>query len=40
MHAVLEYAYEDNYLQTRKKYRADHLRAAWAAVERGDLLLG
>ncbi|MET1085567.1 MAG: hypothetical protein ABWY04_22060, partial [Arthrobacter sp.] len=40
MHAVLEYTYEDNYLQTREKYRADHLRAAWEAVERGELLLG
>lgn len=40
MHAVLEYTYEDNYLQTREKYRSDHLRAAWEAVERGDLLLG
>jgi uncharacterized protein YciI len=40
MHAVLEYAYEDNYLQTREKYRPDHLKAAWEAVERGELLLG
>jgi len=40
MHAVLEYTYEDNYLETRGKYRADHLRAGWEAVERGELLLG
>jgi uncharacterized protein len=40
MHAVLEYTYEDNYLQTREKYRAVHLKAAWEAVERGELLLG
>lgn len=40
MHAVLEYTYEDNYLQTREAHRPDHLRAAWEAVERGDLLLG
>ena len=40
MHAVLEYTYEDNYLQTREKYRSDHLRTAWEAVERGKLLLG
>lgn len=40
MHAVLEYTYEDNYLETREKYRADHLRAGWEAVERGELLLG
>lgn len=40
MHAVLEYTYEDNYLETREKYRAVHLTAAWEAVERGELLLG
>ncbi|MFE5837403.1 YciI-like protein [Arthrobacter sp. NPDC056493] len=40
MYAVLEYVYEENYLQTREAHRADHLRAAWEAVERGDLLLG
>ena len=40
MHAVLEYTYEDNSLETREKYRADHLRAGWEAVERGELLLG
>lgn len=40
MHAVLEYTYEDNYLETREKYRAIHLKAAWEAVERGELLLG
>jgi len=40
MHAVLEYSYEDNYLETRDRYRAEHLKAAWEAVERGELLLG
>ncbi|WP_411376411.1 YciI-like protein [Arthrobacter sp. MPF02] len=40
MHAVLEYTYEDNYLETRENYRSVHLKAAWAAVERGELLLG
>ncbi|NUU32688.1 YciI-like protein [Arthrobacter sp. C9C5] len=40
MHAVLEYSYADNYLQTRAKFRPDHLKAAWEAVERGDLWLG
>ncbi|CAN7243672.1 YciI-like protein [Arthrobacter sp. LjRoot78] len=40
MHAVLEYLYDDNYLQTREKYRSVHLKAAWEAVERGELLLG
>jgi uncharacterized protein len=37
---VLEYSYEDNYLETRDKYRACHLSAAWEAVEEGELLLG
>lgn len=40
MHAVLEYTYEDNYLETREKYRALHLKEAWEAVKRGELLLG
>jgi len=40
MHAVLEYTYSDNYLESRGQYRADHLRAGWEAVERGELLLG
>ncbi|MFC9352589.1 YciI-like protein [Arthrobacter sp. NPDC057013] len=40
MHAVLEYNYRDSYLQSREKYRPDHLKAAWEAVERGELLLG
>ncbi|GAB3599151.1 YciI-like protein [Microbacterium tumbae] len=40
MHAVLEYTYGDDYLTARETFRADHLRAAWAAVERGELLLG
>lgn len=40
MHAVLEYTYADDYLQTREQYRSDHLRLGWEAVERGELLLG
>jgi uncharacterized protein YciI len=40
MHAVLEYTYADNYLETREKYRPVHLTAALEAVERGELLLG
>ncbi|ABK02423.1 conserved hypothetical protein [Arthrobacter sp. FB24] len=40
MHAVLEYTYADDYLETRGKYRSDHLKAGWEAVERGELLLG
>lgn len=40
MHAVLEYTYADDYLETREQYRGVHLKAAWEAVERGELLLG
>lgn len=40
MHAVLEYTYADDYLETREQYRGLHLKAAWAAVERGELMLG
>lgn len=36
MHAVLEYTYADDYMESREL----HLKAAWEAVERGDLLLG
>lgn len=40
MHAVLEYTFGDDYLQVRETYRSAHLVEAWAAVERGELLLG
>ena len=40
MHAVLEYTYGDDYLEAREAHRAAHLAAAWAAVERGELVLG
>ncbi|MFJ2978860.1 MULTISPECIES: YciI-like protein [unclassified Curtobacterium] len=40
MHAVLEYTYVDDYLERRDAFRQQHLRAAWAAAERGELLLG
>ncbi|MEO5321152.1 YciI-like protein [Arthrobacter sp. CC3] len=40
MHAVLEYTFADNYLESREAYRGVHLKAAWQAVERGELLLG
>ncbi|WP_431278243.1 YciI-like protein [Leifsonia poae] len=39
-HAVLEYTYGDDYLEAREEYRAAHLEVAWAAVDRGDLVLG
>jgi uncharacterized protein len=40
MHAVLEYTYVDDYLERRDAFRQQHLTAAWAAAERGELLLG
>jgi uncharacterized protein YciI len=40
MHAVLEYTYVDDYLARRDAFRQQHLTAAWAAAERGELLLG
>ncbi|MBP2266234.1 uncharacterized protein YciI [Pseudarthrobacter sp. PvP004] len=40
MHAVLEYTYGDDYLHAREAHRSAHLTAAWAAVERGELVLG
>lgn len=40
MHAVLQYTYGDDYLESREQYRSAHLELAWAAVERGELVLG
>jgi uncharacterized protein len=40
MHYLLIYDLADDYLQRRGEYRAAHLAAAWAAVERGELVLG
>ncbi len=40
MHAILEYSYVEDYLERRGELREAHLEKAWAAVERGDLLLG
>lgn len=39
-HAVFQYTYGDDYLQSRERYRSAHLEVAWAAVERGELVLG
>lgn len=39
MHHLLSYELADDYLQRREQYRAEHLRLAWDAVERGELLL-
>ncbi len=40
MHYVLFYEFVPDYLQRRAEYRAEHLRLAWAAHERGELVLG
>jgi uncharacterized protein YciI len=40
MHYLLFYDYVPDYIERRKPLRADHLAYAWAAVERGELVLG
>lgn len=40
MHYLLIYELAPDYLDRRPAFRADHLRLAWAAHERGELLLG
>ncbi|CAG9198154.1 YCII domain-containing protein [Paraburkholderia tropica] len=39
MHYLLKYELVDDYLDRRGEYRDEHLRLAWAAAERGELLL-
>lgn len=40
MHYLLYYDYIPEYLQRRDEFRAEHLALAWAAHERGELILG
>lgn len=40
MHFLLSYTLAPDYLARRPDYRDAHLGLAWAAVERGELLLG
>jgi uncharacterized protein len=40
MHYLLFYETAPDYLERRPQFRAEHLRHAWQAVERGELLLG
>ncbi|HTV77643.1 MAG TPA: YciI-like protein [Steroidobacteraceae bacterium] len=40
MHFLLFYDFVPDYLQRRAAYRDDHLRQAWSAQERGELMLG
>ena len=39
MHYLLMYELADDYLERRPEHRGAHLKLAWAAVERGELLL-
>lgn len=40
MHYLLFYEVSDDYLQRRGDYRQLHLKKAWEASERGELVLG
>ena len=40
MHYLLIYEVAPDYLERRVQYRAEHLRLAWEAVKRGELILG
>ncbi|CAM2174194.1 YCII-related domain-containing protein [Paraburkholderia sacchari] len=39
MHYLLMYELVDDYLERRAEHRNEHLALAWAAAERGELLL-
>ena len=39
MHYLLTYELVSDYLERRAAYRDEHLKLAWAATERGELLL-
>lgn len=39
-HVLLSYATAPDYLERRAEHRAAHLALAWAASDRGELLLG
>ncbi len=39
MHFLLFYEYAPSYVQDRAQYRAEHLKLAWAAKERDELVL-
>ena len=40
MHFLMFYEFTADYLQRRPPHRAEHLRLAWSAHQRGDLVLG
>jgi uncharacterized protein len=39
VHFLLLYEFTPDYIQRRTPYRGEHLRLAWAAQERGELIL-
>jgi uncharacterized protein YciI len=39
VHFLLLYAFTHDYIQRRAPYRGEHLRLAWEAQERGELVL-
>lgn len=40
MHFLLFYDYAPDYLERRGEFRNEHLKLAWQAQERGELILG
>ena len=40
MHYLLFYEAADGYLERRAQFREEHLRLAWEAADRGELILG
>lgn len=40
MHYLMFYEYAADYLARRSEFRAEHLRLAWAAHDRGELIVG
>ena len=40
MHYLLFYDYSSDYLERRGEFRDEHLKLAWNAVDRGELVLG
>jgi uncharacterized protein YciI len=40
MHYLLTYELAEDYISRRAEFRKDHLSLAWAAADRGELVLG
>lgn len=39
MHYILFYTFTDDYLQRRAQFRVEHLRLAWEAHDRGEIVV-